>query len=166
MITKPIIFGVFFSACIVAAAPIAAYATDNYSDSVRKGEITSGRSNEGPGGLTARDVVGKHLLDSEGNLIGTIEKVSPDGQTATVRPGSGKPISEDMAVLSLGMGANTVIKQSASEADTLNAQNAAAAALRNAELNAQSKAVTTTETTHYAPSTVTTSTTTVERTQN
>ena len=74
-------------------------------------------------------------------------------------------MTEDMASLSLGMGANTVIKQSASEADALNAQNAAMAR-RDAELNAQSKAVTTSETTRYAPSTATTSTTSVERTQN
>ena len=81
MITKPIIFGAVLSACVVAAIPLAAHAADNYSDAVRKGEITSGRSNEGPGGLTARDVVGKHLLDSEGNMIGSSRKVSP-----TVKP--------------------------------------------------------------------------------
>ena len=95
--------------------------TSGYGEAVRQGEITSGGSGQGPGGLTARDVVGKRLLDADGNPVGRIESVSSDGTTATVGGGGGKR-TVDMSQLSLGMGANTVIEHSNSSADSLNAR--------------------------------------------
>jgi hypothetical protein len=70
----------------------------------------SGAGNQAPGGLTARDVVGKRLSDANGNVIGQIVGVSQDGASAQVKPGKGgAPTSVDMSQLSLGTGARQVI---------------------------------------------------------
>jgi len=70
------------------------------------------------GGLTARDVTGKRLLDANGVLIGHIE--SADRDKATVRTPHGQRITVDMAKLSLGNGPHTVIEEGDSDADKLN----------------------------------------------
>ena len=126
-----------------AAAFAQQYPARNYDEAARSGEFTSGGADFGPGGLTAADVVGKRLLDSEGNFRGTIERISPDGQTALVRFGSQRTTA-DMRYLSLGMGAHTVIEQKYSQADLLNAQTAADLAARQARSRAVERTVTTT----------------------
>ena len=70
----------------------------------------SGAGDQQPGGLTARDVVGKRLYDADGNQIGQISGVSRDGASAVIRPSqSGGPTTANMAELSLGTGAHSVI---------------------------------------------------------
>lgn len=75
-----------------------------------------------PGGLAARDVEGKRLLDANGSFVGRIESANP--QEATVRTPDGKRITVDMAKLSLGNGPHTVIEESDSDANKLNASEA------------------------------------------
>ncbi len=72
----------------------------------------------GPGGLTARDVVGKRLLDANGTMIGRIESANP--HEATVRTRDGRNVTVDMDTLSLGNGPHTVIQDGGSEAEKLN----------------------------------------------
>jgi len=70
----------------------------------------SGAGNDKPGGLTARDVVGKRLSNADGDVLGQIVSVSQDGANATVRPAKGgAPTIVSMSQLSLGMGARQVI---------------------------------------------------------
>jgi hypothetical protein len=70
----------------------------------------SGGGDQPPGGLTARDVVGKRLSDADGNVIGQIVGVSQDGTSAQVRPPhGGGPTMVSMSQLSLGTGARQVI---------------------------------------------------------
>ncbi len=73
-----------------------------------------------PGGLTARDVTGKRLLDVNGAMIGRIESAA--GQTAMVRTSNGKRIMVDMTTLSLGDGPHTIIEAGDSDAEKLNIQ--------------------------------------------
>jgi hypothetical protein len=99
------------AALLTAAAPALAGEAPAYS----------GAGDRGPGGLTARDVVGKRLLDANGAPIGDIVKVTPDGREAIVRPLTGGPtLTVDMDEVSLGTGLNTAIKSGGSEADRLN----------------------------------------------
>src|ERR1700761_5425726 len=70
----------------------------------------SGAGDQAPGGLTAHDVVGKRLVDADGNEMGHIAGVSRDGSSAEVRPAAkGGATSVDMSELSLGTGARTVV---------------------------------------------------------
>jgi hypothetical protein len=85
------------------------------------GQVTSGQGDRPPGGLAVRDIAGKRLLDSNGQLIGRIQGISADGANAVVETGS-KRIGVPMTRLSLGTGPNTVIASSYSQADALNAQ--------------------------------------------
>ena len=71
------------------------------------------------GPLTARDVIGKRLLDGNGVLIGHIE--SADAQAATVTTPDHKHIKVQLAALSLGFGPHTVIEDANGQADQLNA---------------------------------------------
>jgi hypothetical protein len=81
----------------------------------------SGAGDQRPGGLTAHDVVGKHLNDADGNELGQIVGVSPDGMSAEVRPmHGGSPMTVGMAELSLGTGARTVIKGEVPPSNTPN----------------------------------------------
>ena len=91
------------------------------NDAASTGAITSGRSGEPPGWLSARDVIGKRLLDGDGNVIGHIEKLSADRRSVVVRaPDGGRPILVSLDELSLGMGAHTVIDERNSSAKALN----------------------------------------------
>jgi hypothetical protein len=70
----------------------------------------SGAGNDKPGGLSARDVVGKRLSNADGDVLGQIVSVSADGANATVRPAEGgAPTIVSMDQLSLGTGARQVI---------------------------------------------------------
>lgn len=70
----------------------------------------SGSGDQQPGGLTARQVIGKRLYDANGNELGQISGVSPDGTSAQVRAArGGGPTTVSMAELSLGTGAHSVI---------------------------------------------------------
>ena len=90
------------------------------------GAVTSGRSDEPPGWLSAHDVIGKRLMDSDGNVIGHIEKLSADGRSVVVRgPHGGRPVLVAMDELSLGMGAHTVIDEHNSSAKALNQRSVA-----------------------------------------
>jgi hypothetical protein len=81
----------------------------------------SGSGDQQPGGLTARDVVGKHLNDADGNELGQIVSVSPDGATAEIRPGHGGSLTTvSMSELSLGTGSRTVIKGDVPPSNTPN----------------------------------------------
>ena len=81
----------------------------------------SDAGNQPPGGLSPRDVIGKHLNDVQGRLLGQIVGVSRDGTAAEVRPaGGGAPILVSMAELSLGTGAHTVIKGAAAPSHSPN----------------------------------------------
>lgn len=73
---------------------------------------------QGPGGLSARDIKGKRLLDANGAPLGVIEGVTPKG--ATVRTPDHQLMTVDMAKLSLGNGPHTVIESGDSAADILN----------------------------------------------
>lgn len=107
-----ILAGGIFCLSAVAAMAQSTQPVSNYDQAVRDGVITSGGSDQGPGNLSARDVVGKRLLDANGNPIGMIRRVSADGRTAVVAPTGGGPrIDVDMAKLGLGMGAHTVIEE-------------------------------------------------------
>lgn len=135
-----------------------------YSEAARNGDITSGAGDRGPGGLTSAEIVGKRLLDAEGNPIGMIEKVTGDGQSAVVRSGATR-MSVEMKYLSLGTGAHTVIKQDYSQADRLNGRNAAALAAEE-KSRLESATSTTTYSGSSQPATATTVITTTHETRN
>ncbi len=78
------------------------------------------QGSDGPGGLTAADVKGKHLLDANGREVGIIVGASDDGVQAVVRVPTGEKRGVPMRKLSLGNGPNTVIESGGSEADRLN----------------------------------------------
>jgi hypothetical protein len=75
------------------------------------------------GNLSARDVVGKRLLDDDGAMIGWIK--SATDRSAMVTTPAGKRIEVQMAELSLGFGPHTVIEEGNSGADKLNGAEAA-----------------------------------------
>ncbi|HLY55553.1 MAG TPA: hypothetical protein VKS60_08355 [Stellaceae bacterium] len=72
------------------------------------------------GGLSAAEVVGKYLLDSNGVWLGRIQGVTPDGSTASVITPGGQRTTVAMERLGLGNGPNTVIEAGNSDADKLN----------------------------------------------
>lgn len=100
---------------IIAAASLALLSASAavpfaQAQSSSQGLPISGAGNDKPGGLTARDVVGKRLSDADGNVIGQIVGVTQDGTNAQVRPSKGgTPTTVGMSQLSLGMGAHQVI---------------------------------------------------------
>ena len=91
-------------ALLTAAVPYALAQTS--SDALP----VSGAGDQPPGGLSARDVVGKRLSDADGNVIGQIVGVSRDGANAQVKSDKGGTLATvGMSQLSLGTGARQVI---------------------------------------------------------
>ncbi|HLZ68178.1 MAG TPA: hypothetical protein VKQ29_18285 [Aliidongia sp.] len=101
---------VIIAATSLVLLPATAIVPHALAQSASQGLPLSGAGDQPPGGLTARDVVGKRLSDADGNVIGQIVGVSRDGASAEVRPPHGGGLTNvDMSELSLGTGARQVI---------------------------------------------------------
>lgn len=116
------VFAIALASAALLIAPVGALDAQTIDSQTAPGAVPwSGAGEQPPGGLSPRDVIGKHLNDVQGRLLGQIVGVSRDGTTAEIRPaGGGAPITVSMAELSLGTGANTVIKAEAASSHSPN----------------------------------------------